>query len=252
MPHLLVDAGTSSLMFRLTEGNNRLRSIIGKNVLEEYLIYLLKHSKQFDSYSREVEYRVRKQLIRSPDAMAFSHDKCILFDRKSFAPQIGIRYMSASAYQNANDRLTQNCIEIIKRCTEFSYYNPFPKKFLKNNLYCCIVVEHSSFIYLKDVYLGVSKQMGYEVGDDDYVWMCQHVIICSIEDIELLLMYENSIFDAIAKRNTGSIYDAWFVDRSEYQYDLADPYLTFQKEVEENAHKELQTIINKKDYRGEK
>lgn len=43
LPHLLVDSITESLFYRLTEENDNLRSLIGKEILEKYLYLILKN-----------------------------------------------------------------------------------------------------------------------------------------------------------------------------------------------------------------
>lgn len=56
LPHLLLRASTSSLMFRLTDGNDALREIVGLEVLESYLFDILSHYPEFEHIEKEIIY----------------------------------------------------------------------------------------------------------------------------------------------------------------------------------------------------
>ncbi|MFI3228052.1 MAG: hypothetical protein R3Y09_11715 [Clostridia bacterium] len=84
LPHLLIRSVTSSLMYRLTECDNELSALIGKEVLEPYLYDIILESEIFDEVYTEQEYFDKKIEQRTLDVMARKGNEFIFSIVKCF------------------------------------------------------------------------------------------------------------------------------------------------------------------------
>lgn len=67
--HCLTRAITYSLLYRLTDKNDELRKVFGKNVLGNYLYNIVYESNLYEEVLKEHEYYIHKALMKTPDAM---------------------------------------------------------------------------------------------------------------------------------------------------------------------------------------
>lgn len=75
LPHCLTRAITDSLLYRITDKNDKLRTIFGKNVLEDYLYDIVYESNLYEEVLKEHEYYIRKELMKTPDVMVRNGDE---------------------------------------------------------------------------------------------------------------------------------------------------------------------------------
>ena len=70
LPHLLMRSVTSAMLYRITQNDNHLAELIGKEVLEPYLYRIILRSGLFDEVYPEQEYIFHRNKNRSLDVLA--------------------------------------------------------------------------------------------------------------------------------------------------------------------------------------
>lgn len=142
LPHLIMQSVTSSLLFRLTEGNNKLRELLGKEVLESYLLHICGLSECFDEVIAEYSYKHKRNTKRTLDIMIREGDKCLMLDSKSMSPRVSLRNLNDEDVEYTVNRMIDAVIQVYEQITErfHNEYYPFNVKvdFLKKkHLWSC-------------------------------------------------------------------------------------------------------------------
>ena len=218
LPHLLLRASTSSLMFRLTDGNDALREIVGLEVLESYLFHILSHYSEFEHIEKEIIYTkgaLKNQ--RSADVMTSIGDQIICFDSKSFAPKVALRVFSEEA-------LSAECIRLgkaVKQMYEQIHnkfgveYKPFdvPVNEDRSNIWGIVVVSENPCIHLDDIYAEAVRQLKVDFSAEEYEWLQSHVGIVALSSIEYQVFSSNDILSVVKQNASTKRYnDHWFTN----------------------------------------
>ena len=156
LPHLLLRASTTSLMFRLTDGNDALREVVGNEVLESYLFHILSNYSEFENIEKEIIYTKGKlQNQRSADVMTSIGDQIICFDSKFFAPKVALRIFSEEAYAAELKRLGKAVKQMYEQIhNKFGVeYKPFdvPVNEDRSNIWGIVVVSENPCIHLDEI-----------------------------------------------------------------------------------------------------
>ena len=213
-PHLLIISATTSLMYRLTEGNNELRKNIGKYVLEGYLYKIISENSEFDEVLPEQTYGNSQRTL---DVLSRIGEDIICFDSKSFTPSIGIKVFSNDALEHIKRILADDICKTYKHIhdkygVEYSFLS-VPIKEDRSNIYAVVVIAEESYIIREEVYAVAAKELGITIPSPEYDWMRGHIGITEISVLEKQLFDRKGIMAAI-KRNseTGQYSDFWFFD----------------------------------------
>lgn len=216
LPHLIIRASTSSLMFRLTSDNDRLRETIGSEVLESYLLHILSSYHEFDQVKKEIVYTKGKlQNQRSADVMTCIRDQIICFDSKSYTPKSSLRIFSEEAYQVELKRLGKAVKQMYEQThNKFGIeYDPFNISIKpdKSNIWGLVIVSENPFFHLGDVYIEASNQLGVDLSEEEYEWLQGHIGIVELSALEYQLFSSDNILSVIQRNaKTKSFNDHWF------------------------------------------
>lgn len=90
-PYLVINAVTESMLNRVTLNDNKIRRIIGKEVIEHYVYDIVKQLDTVTWISNEIEYFKGKDRVLSPDVIAAEDDKVIFYDTKAITPSLKLR-----------------------------------------------------------------------------------------------------------------------------------------------------------------
>ncbi|PGD66349.1 hypothetical protein COM36_30810, partial [Bacillus toyonensis] len=118
LPHLIIQSVTSSLLFRLTEGNDKLRELFGKEVLESYILHLCGLSEGFDEVIPEYSYKYKRNNKRTLDIMIRKGDKCLMLDSKSMSPRASLRNLNDKDVEYTVNRMVDAVIQVYEHITE--------------------------------------------------------------------------------------------------------------------------------------
>lgn len=215
LPHLLTQNITSSLLYRLTDGDNHLRENIGKHIIEKYLFEIIDNSDIYEEVYCECEYFGKGgSNAKSPDVMAKDGENIIFFDSKSTVPSKGIRLFDLTAYKKNIDINAENVAKLYNQIDNFlKKYNPFQSKinYDKNCYWGIIVVLEDAYIPREKIY-----KRAYEVLDfqDDKLkqdWISKHIKILTLYQIECLCFCHESVIDSLKEQEMNGLpYDFSF------------------------------------------
>ena len=208
LPHLLPRNITSSLFYRLTEGNDTLRSALGKNVIEQYVYEIVSQSNCYADVLREVTYNGPKGTqAQSPDLIARHENSILLLECKSTVPSIGMRTLSDKAYRKTQTRLAEHIVQLYKGIQHFGQYNPFENlQISKDNIWGCVILLEDPYIRRENIYSQVLNLLNIPSSSDEAAWIMQHIKIIDLYQLETLCFSSNSIIDAIKETNaTGEV-----------------------------------------------
>lgn len=216
LPHLLIRASTSSLMFRLTDGNDELRKVVGNEVLESYLFHLISTCPEFEHIEKEIVYTKGKlQNQRSADVMTNIGDQIICFDSKSFAPKVALRIFSEEAYSAELIRLGKAVKQMYEQIhNKFGVeYTPFdvPVNENRSNIWGIVVVLENPFIPLDDIYAEAARLLKMNLNAAEYEWLKGHVGIVALSAIEYQIFSSEDILSVVKQNASTKCYnDYWF------------------------------------------
>jgi hypothetical protein len=200
LPHLLEQSITSSLMFRLTEGKNELRSLIGKNVFESYLYKLACECKLYDEVVKEQQYKVQGTINRSPDVQIRINNSFLFLDSKSTTPRIGIGLLHQSDIEDMEEVLASYCVQMYKQLVNhfgkdyygFSHQVPISR----DNLWCIIVTQEEIFVPREEVYKKAEAKLRIQNAEQKN-WIESHIKICGIYTIERFCFANSDLISAM-------------------------------------------------------
>ena len=188
LPHLLVRAITSSLLYRLTEGNDVLNMTIGKEVAENYLLEIINKSIIFDEVYPEFEYKDGKSTNKTIDVMSRKDNDYVFFDSKSTRPALGIRIFNQDSIERNIEELSKSCVQMYKHLREKfpQKYNPFKDygAIEKENLWGIVVIPEDSFVMREKIYEKTAKKLEIELESEEYEWFSLHIGIVQLYEIE--------------------------------------------------------------------
>lgn len=202
LPHLLIRATTSSLMHRLTNGNDSLMKLIGKEVYESYLFMIINESSLFDEVYPEQSYTsLHNNEERTIDVMACKGNDYVFFDCKSFSPKADIRIFSETAYEADTIRLAKACEQMYNHIhTKFPHmYCPFgtvPEEGTFN-IYGFVVVQEDPHLNIDGVLNETAKRLKIKPDSMEFDWIKHHIGVISLYMIELYCFSKTDICEAI-------------------------------------------------------
>jgi len=212
-PHLLLKSITTSLMFRLTDGNNKLRDEIGKNVIETYLFKVVECSGVFNEVLPEQKYG---NCQRTLDVMASDGRNIVCFDSKFYSPKIGVRILDSNDIDHDKQRLVSSIVQVYKHINnrfgnEYSFLNTTIKDD-RSNIYGIVVVSENSYIRLETLYKKAAAELEIQIPSMQYDWLRGHVGLVDIDILEKALYYSVDFIELVQKNEkSGNYDDNWFM-----------------------------------------
>jgi len=188
LPHLLMRSVTSSMLYRITQDDNHLAQLIGKEVLEPYLYQIVLRSGLFDEVYPEQEYVFHRNKKRTLDVLTRKEGHYVFFDSKMYTPRRDLRIFDQDAYQWDIDRLATNCQQIYEHIRNRfpSQYNPFHSQTVidPDCVYGLAVLREDPRIQVDYIYKRTADLLAIPRESPEYKWLCQHVGIISLSDVE--------------------------------------------------------------------
>lgn len=214
LPHCIPRAITDSLLYRLTDSNSELRSLFGKNVLEDYLFEILNKSFLFDEVLKEQCYKKKHNALKTSDVMCRKNDNYIFFECKSTVPYAKTRCLDENYIKQEIDKISNYVLQLYKqvRLDFKNIYNFFENDkeviFDYNNCFGIVVLLEESYIRRELIYKDVAKKLNIDTSGDLYNWIINHIKICNLYDIERYVFTNTDIIKALKKQiKTKSPYD---------------------------------------------
>lgn len=246
LPHLLIRSITSSLLYRLTDSNNKLSELIGKEVLEPYLYHIIHASNIFDEVFPEQIYHTGKKEQsgkkeqRTLDVMARKGDHFIFFDSKMYTPKRDLRIFQDNTFNDEVSRLAKACKQIYKHIHDRfpTSYNPFSDhvKIDQNNVYGLVVVRDNPHIPLRHIYHKTAESLKINDDSPEFDWLCTHIGIVAIYEIEKYCFTDSDLLNAVLSRaESKRIDDHWLTSCIDQNVIVNEDVKLFKKKLGEEC-----------------
>ena len=201
LPHLIIQNVTSSLMYRLTEGDNQLRTDIGLYIWEPYLLNLMREGLSLDLYDEvlpEIKYKYKGSNSNSPDVIVRKGEEILFMDSKSTVPSVGIRILNSEAYEDHIRIVGGYIAKLFRQVYRFKHYNPFTNIASDDyrNYWGVIVVQEDAHICREFYFEYARAELKLEEESDEYKWICEHIQVAGLYDIEFMSLTGQSVIDA--------------------------------------------------------
>lgn len=198
LPHLLNRNITSALLYRVTDGDNSLRTSIGKNVLEKYLFDLLKESSCYDEVFPEQRYIYNNSEAKSPDILASEGEDILFLDSKSTVPSMRIRLFDVDDFNKNINIVAENIEKLYKQIRRFELYNPFRRNGVNDieKQWGIIVVLEDTFIHRKHYFEKAAELLDIKKDSKEWEWLINHIKVIDFYTVERISLGGNSLIDA--------------------------------------------------------
>lgn len=193
VPYLMRYASTYGLFHRVVPiEDGSLRSDVGKKILEEYVLKLLRYSGAYDYVLAERVYTDDSSSL-SPDAICISGDKCLLVEVKLKEPDDKLRSLNrkdrntwVSAAYEALSQLWRN-FQDRRRYLDCDYD--------QESVFGVVVVFEDAGIELKHVFGRFERFHP----DADMDFVRRHFKIVELYDLELICARKQSLLDVMLR-----------------------------------------------------
>jgi hypothetical protein len=215
----IIYAITKTLMFRITEGDNQLRSLIGKNVIEGYVQNLLQKSNVTNKLTiiNEFYYENGK---KSSDFIVQSNTELLFIEVKFFNQGLKLRTFDQTFLEDVFNKISGYIFQVYRN---FHYYSKGEMNhILKPNLYPVgIIVLYDDFLFIKDsIYDTALKMINHEFNLES-----------TKEDLaKKILIMPLTSFETILRESKQDIF-TWF----KHTVSRSNAYLDFQYVAENKA-----------------
>lgn len=198
LPHLINQNVTSSLLYRLTEGDNVLRNQMGKHIWEKYLFNLVSEAGVYQEVFPEQLYVYSGSNSHSPDVLARQNEDVLFIDSKSTVPNIGIRLLDADSYEDNIRIVAENIVKLYKQMHRFDRYNPFAGTVSKdmNDYWGIVVVLEDAYIRRVRYFEKAREDLNIQDNSDEWAWLTEHIKVVSLYEIERVCLAGCSLVDA--------------------------------------------------------
>lgn len=198
LPHMLMQSVTSSLLYRITEGNNELRTAVGKHIWEQYLFDIIKDTDLYDEVYAEQPYRHLGSNANSPDVLAKQGSTVLFMDSKSTVPSLGLRIFDAASHEKNIAIVSDYMVKLYKQIQRFSEYNPFSGDVSSDmeDYWGVVVVLEDSYIRRQYYYESAQNILGLDDNSSSWKWFLTHIKVVSLYEVERLCLIGKSIIDA--------------------------------------------------------
>lgn len=200
-PYLTIAAVTDSIFNRLTENDNDLRSIIGKEVIEEYLYTIYSQLSSVTYITRELQYGNDKL---SPDVIVGEGDECIFFDTKLKTPSLKLRQFDDTMLEKEIGIYAKNIKQLYDRiCDYLSGLYSLDQPYDKKHIFGVSVVFDDSYLPRRKIYdlaFTLIKKDNPSISQDDLNFIHSRIKIIPLKDIENRVIRNRSVLPLLRQQ----------------------------------------------------
>lgn len=208
-PHNFINVISYGLIYRLTEGNDDYRQKFGKEILENYLIYLCNLNKNFHKVLKSFKYN--RNMNETSDVIALIGVDCLFVESKSSVISREFRDPSNLEYKAHYIRLYSNSLMQLYKCINKhneGEFNIDGKTFIKENCYGVVVNFEDSNISRDSIYSSFFEkcqlELKIEVNNDFRNWVFNHLRVIDLTQFENVLIYnvDNPVNKLFSSKHT--------------------------------------------------
>lgn len=208
-PHNFITVISYGLIYRLTEGSDEYRQKFGKEILENYLLYLCKLNKNFKKVLRSFKYN--RNMNETSDVIALIGSDCLFLESKSSVISKEFRDPNNLVYDAHYLELYANSLMQLYKCIKKHNDGQFyidGITFKKEKCFGVVVNFEDSNISRESIYSSFFEkyhlEFGLEVSEDFKEWVFNHMRVIDLTQFENVLMYnvENPIKKIFSIKHT--------------------------------------------------
>ena len=188
--YLGVFALTDCMLHRLTKEDNSLRSLIGKELIETYVVNIIEKSRIYSDVKREVPYSSGGKESLSPDVCIEHNGKVLFLELKLCQPRLALRNLAKEEHEKLLARYVEYLDKFIKHISERDKY--LSVQYDKENTYGLLVVYEDSFIFRYQIFDKLRGVLDKE--EIDFGWVRSHIHIVGLYEIEKFAYGRKDIF----------------------------------------------------------
>lgn len=198
LPHLLMQSVTTTMMYKVTEGDSALRTKIGKHIWENYLLEIVRDSGAYDEVFPEQKYLHRGSNSYSPDILVRQGETVLFLESKSTVPGTELRIMNTEAHEQNIEKIAGYMVQLSKQMKRFKKYNPFvgPVSENANDYWGVVVVQEDAYIRRQLYYEKAREILKLQESSTEWEWFLKHVKVAGLYEVERLSLTGLSIIDA--------------------------------------------------------
>lgn len=212
LPHVITEAVTTSLLSRLTSGNQELRSLFGKEVLESYMLHLTNSSNFFDDLKEEYSYTYKRNEKRTADLMIKKNNYTVLLECKAMSPKRNLRRLDEGSISFTVERLSDGMVQLFKNANlRFNKeYFPFGQESCSysNNTFGIVIIFEDSYISREIIYKEVAKKLNMSIDSKDYKYLCSNFKFMSLHEYERIVFFNYDLFSLLVENRDNNY--KWF------------------------------------------
>lgn len=211
-PFHIIDALTTSFVFKLTDGDDEKRTSFGKP-FQNYVFNLISKSEQFDEVIDEYEYGKSQN---TSDALTRYGNNYILFEIKAYTPRINTQLGKQQDIKYSIDRLAEIIEQLYKHLkfkfqVEYWFNNevheaPAPEI----NKWGIAIINEDLFIDREKIYKAAATNLKISLDSEEYKFLVEHILIANIDEFEKCCIFGESIFNKIKKRYDSKEFFSFF------------------------------------------
>lgn len=241
--HMIFPACTSSVIYRITDGNEILRQKIGKAVYENYLYHILQISGLFDEILQEQEYVFKRNKMKTLDVLCRKDDCYVLFDSKSNVLKSKVLIYEKTALE-ADEKIIAGKIKQVYKHAHDKFgieYNPFSTNSIdRNNVFGVVVIPRPTGFNFNKIYDDAAMELGILNSEELVTWLKQHVKLLAIDNVENYCFSQNEFVN----RDNANKY-IW--NSTDGTNEVNSEYKNFIDEESNNIQSVLERILCKND-----
>jgi hypothetical protein len=159
--------------------------VIGKEVIQNYLLYILKQSQSYDEVIEEFTYIKGKGKLDTPDVLCRKGSCCLLFDSKSSVPKLSLREFDDDSINITIEQYSKNVIQLYERINDFFLYNPFcDADIVKRDIFGIVVLFEDSYVPRRLIYEAVRTRLNLTDDCVEYEFIKSHIKVVDLKEVE--------------------------------------------------------------------
>lgn len=200
-PYLVINSVTESMLNQLTEGDEKLRGDLGKEVLESYLHDIVNELPSKTWISKEKEYFVDGNRCLTSDVLLSEGEYMTFYDTKSLVPSTKLRQFNRKEIDHNIEMYADAIVEIynqIRHCQQGLF--GLDKLYDKNKVFGVAVVLEDSFVSRQRMYekaFEVIKENGIMLDEIEEAYIKSHIKLVALRQIEAMVLQNTSFLKCL-------------------------------------------------------
>ncbi len=172
------------------------------------------------------------------------HEKkvIIFFDSKMYTPRRNLRIFDQHAFDLEINRLATNCQQVYEhiRYRFPMQYNPFhlQTEINPDDIYGLVVLREDPRIQIDYIYKKTATLLEIPFDSPEYKWLCRHVGIISLSDVEKYCFTHSNLPDHIyGGQSREYLTDFWLTEAADSGKIQDIEFKTFEKDIFDECEK---------------